>query len=77
VSDLGAIELSESNALGFQVTKGQTLAEAGGRPTVALIEHGGMGGQVLVLADLKLLGQGWSNGLRFWQNVADYARSRE
>jgi hypothetical protein len=77
VAGLRAFELSESNALGFLVAEGQVLAEVGGRPAVAVIEHGEVGGQVLALADLKLLGQGWANGPRFWQDLAAYARDRQ
>ena len=45
---------------------------------MGLIERGDAGGQVLALADAGLLGadSGTRPGLRFLQNLAQYARSR-
>jgi hypothetical protein len=45
---------------------------------VALLDHGDAGGQVLVLADVGILGSagGEPQNLTFWRNLAEYARSR-
>jgi hypothetical protein len=73
VSDL---ELIEGNGLPFTLAEGQVLAQAGGEPVVALVDYGDAGGQVLVLADLGILGnRAEAHNLIFWGNLARYARS--
>jgi hypothetical protein len=54
------------------------LAQADGKPVIGLVEVGERGGQVLVLADVGLLGASWGDpvNLTFWLNLARYARSR-
>ncbi len=72
------LEMVSGNGVSFDLAEGQVLAQAGAEPVVGLVDYGDAGGQVLVLADLSLLGA--SNGhpanLAFWQNLARYARSR-
>jgi hypothetical protein len=75
------LALAEGNGLPFtlsQEVKAQTLAEVDGALAAALVEHGDAGGQVLVLADVGMLGAEWGPpvNLTFWQNLAQYARSR-
>jgi hypothetical protein len=76
---LSTLSLAADNGVAFEVDGGQILATVGQQPAVALLEVGQAGGEVLVLADLGLLG---SNGgpqldnLPFWQNLAGYARTR-
>jgi hypothetical protein len=71
------LELAPGNGVPFDVDGGvdaQVLALAGGEPVVALVDYGL--GQVLVLADLGILGADWGgpDNLPFWQNLARYAR---
>jgi len=58
----------------FRLEQGQVLARVAGQPAAALVAHGR--GEVLALADLGILGAGPGNppNLRFWQNLARYAR---
>lgn len=75
------LEMITDNGHPFTVSdtsKGQDLARAGGESVIRLVEHGDAGGQVLALADVGLLGNdgGAPQNLRFWQNLALYARSR-
>jgi hypothetical protein len=83
VEGLSSLELAEANGVPFSLTAGQVLAQAGGEPAVALVEYGERAGQVLVLADVGILGAGWLDAgwggpanLTFWQNLARYTRSR-
>jgi hypothetical protein len=66
------------NGLLFELGEGEVLAYQDGEPIVALIEHGGNGGQVLVLADVGLLGMGYGRqgNVAFWRNLGAYASSR-
>jgi len=45
---------------------------------ISLVEHGGSGGEVLVLGDIGLLGNGSDEptNLPFWMNLARYAETR-
>jgi hypothetical protein len=40
------------------------------------VDYGQSGGQVLALADVGILGAEWGTpaNLRFWQNLAEFAR---
>jgi hypothetical protein len=69
-----SLTLVRDNGIPFDVTDGQVLAQAGGKSVVALVDHGQ--GQVLVLADLSILGSEWGPpaNLQFWRNLAQYAR---
>jgi hypothetical protein len=72
-----SLELFEENGVPFTLAEGEVLARAGGEPVVALVDYGDAGGQVLVLADIGILGSsGEPHNLTFWQNLAQYARSR-
>jgi hypothetical protein len=73
VAGIRSVDLSEGNTLGTRLESGLVLAQAGGQPAMALVDYGNADGQVLVLADLRLLSQGWSGGVRFWKNLAGYA----
>jgi hypothetical protein len=81
VSDTSRLALGQDNGVPFVMSREverQVLASADGTPAVALVEYGGAGGQVLVLADVAILTSGWSEpqNLPFWQNLADFARAR-
>lgn len=71
---IGAIEMASGNGLHFSLTQGEVLARVEGEPVIALVEHGA--GEVLVLADVGILGAAWGPppNLVFWQNLAEYAR---
>jgi hypothetical protein len=76
-----SLDLSQDNGVPFDMaasTNSQVLAGAGGQPAVALLEYGQAGGQVLVLADLGILGSAFGppHNLPFWQNLAQFARER-
>ena len=68
------LKLIEGNGVPFRLEQGQVLARVAGQPAAALVAHGR--GEVLALADLGILGAGPGNppNLRFWQNLARYAR---
>ena len=68
------LKLIEGNGVPLGLQQGQVLARAGGQPAAALVPHGR--GQVLALADLGILGASSEKppNLRFWQNLARYAR---
>jgi hypothetical protein len=71
------LHLIVKNGVPFTLDGGQTLAQAEGQPVLALVDYGEAGGQVLVLADLGILGsRGEPHNLPFWRNLARYARSR-
>ena len=48
--------LDSDNGIPFTMQAGETLAQVNGRPAVGLVEYGEAGGQVLVLADVGILG---------------------
>jgi hypothetical protein len=69
-------ELAAETGVPFTATTGLTLAQApGGVTVVSLIEQGQ--GQVLVLADVGMFGTANEDpiNLRFWRNLAEYARN--
>ncbi len=73
-----ALELVEGNGVPFDVSAGQVLARSGGQPVGAVVAHGERGGQVLILADVGILGadnDGRGN-LAFWRNLGRLASSR-
>jgi hypothetical protein len=75
------LQFGEGNGVPFGVQEGlrsQVLAQDGSSPVVVLVDHGDAGGDVLILADVAILTAGWSDpvNLPFWQNLADYTRSR-
>ena len=78
VSGVAQLVLAGDNGVPFTFTGGSEVARVGLQPAAALLRPGGGAGEVLVLADLGILGAGASGpvNLRFWQNLARYARSR-
>ncbi|MBU1878770.1 MAG: hypothetical protein KJ734_07455, partial [Chloroflexi bacterium] len=75
VAGVDRFELIDGNGVPFDLTEGRILARAGEALVAALVDHGQ--GQVLVLADVGLLGAAGDPGnLSFWLNLAEYARSR-
>jgi hypothetical protein len=76
---LYSLEMGPGNGLPLSLPDGAlVLARAGGNAVLALLDYGGAGGQVLVLADVAMLTAGWSepHNLPFWQNLARYAAER-
>jgi hypothetical protein len=73
------LALLAGNAIPFTMQSGDTLAAVGEKPVVGLVDHGVAGGQVLVLADVGILGFAGSasegRNLAFMRNVAQYART--
>ena len=71
------LQMAPSNGVPFVMRAGQVLARTGSQAAVALVDSGSAGGQVLVLADLGMLGSsgGQPANLQFWRNLARYARS--
>jgi hypothetical protein len=78
VQGVSGLQMAPGNGVPFSVRSGQVLATAGAQAAVALVGSGSAGGQVLVLADLGILGSNAAEpaNLRFWSNLARYARSR-
>ncbi len=74
VEGISTLGLFEENGVPLTLAGGQVLAQADGEPVVALIDYGDAGGQVLALADMGILAS--VDNLTFWQNLAEYARSR-
>jgi len=76
IQGMAYLELAEDNAVPFTMSQGLVLAQADGAPAAALVDYGEAGGQVLVLADVGMLGANWGEpaNLSFWQNLADYSR---
>jgi hypothetical protein len=81
VAGVTRLELAADNGVPFSMSAGQTLAWAGGEAAIGLCDYGDAGGQVLVLADVGLLGAGWERRISgwggasntpFWQNLARY-----
>jgi hypothetical protein len=72
------LRLAENNGVPMDLNAGLVLAQTDGRPAAAWIEWGDSGGQVLVLADVGILGTdlGEPQNLFFWQNLARHARAR-
>jgi hypothetical protein len=68
------LRLASGNGVPFSITEGQVLATAGGN-AMALVSRGG--GEVLILADLGILGNsgGQPYNLTFWRNLARYAKA--
>jgi hypothetical protein len=80
VRGLRDISLAGSNGVLFSYERGETLADMQGHPVMALVPYGDAGGEVLVMADLGVLGAGWGeemiHNLQLWLNLAEYARDR-
>jgi len=79
VAGVSTLDLANNNGVPFELPGGagdEVLAQAGGAPVVALVDYGSQGGQVLVLADVGLLGAEWGPpaNMTFWRNLAQYAR---
>jgi hypothetical protein len=78
--DLAGANVPLGNGVPFSLEHGgQVLAAVQGEPLMALLDHGDAHGQVLILADVGILGAGWGEptNLRYWQNLARYAAGRE
>ena len=71
-----ASNTTTNNGVRFTAAGSQELARSGAHPAVSLVAA--ESGEVLVLADLGMLGApgGEAPNLRFWQNLASYVRSR-
>ena len=78
VEGISYLEFIQDNGIPFTMQQGQTLAWLAGKAVIGLVDYGDASGQVLALADVGLLGndRGMPHNLRFWQNLAHYARSR-
>ncbi len=74
VDGVNVLELAGGNGVPFSLTDGDVLARADGEAAVALVQYGQ--GQVLVLADVGILGATWGPpaNVDFWRNLARYAR---
>jgi hypothetical protein len=75
-----SLALIQNNGIPFTMQAGETLAQANGRPAVGMVEYGEAGGQVLVLADVGILGFAGpeppeEDNLVFLRNLARYARA--
>jgi hypothetical protein len=77
VEGVETLELAGTNGVPFSLTRGQVLAQADGEVVAALVDHGQGGGQVLILADVGILGhdEGEPTNLSFWRNLARCAQS--
>ena len=79
MKDQWSLALLAGNAIPFTMQSGDTLAAVGEKPVVGLVDHGAAGGQVLVLADVGILGFAGSapegKNLSFVRNLAKYART--
>jgi hypothetical protein len=79
VERVSYVEQTPENGVPFKMEGGLILARQGAHTAIGLLDYGDAGGQVLVLADVGMLGNGGlgtPDNLRFWQNLAQYARSR-
>ena len=81
IEDQASLILVQNNGIPFTMRTGETLARANGRPAVGLIEYGEAGGQVLILADIGILGFAGpeppaEDNLVFLRNLARYARDQ-
>ncbi|MBN1136639.1 MAG: M28 family peptidase [Anaerolineae bacterium] len=76
------LAIARNNGVRFGLVEGaqfEIVAETGGQTVVALVRYGDAGGEVLVLADLSILGSSGEPtlaNLPFWRNLAGYARNR-
>jgi len=75
------LAMATGNGVRFSLSAAgsEVLAEAGGYPAAALVRYGEAGGEVVVLADLGMLGSAGEpklTNLPLWRNLAAYARSR-
>jgi hypothetical protein len=73
------LEIMEGNAIPFTMKTGESLAKSNGQTVVGLVHYGDRGGEVIILADLGIMyfaKMGTPYNQPFWQNLADYARSR-
>jgi hypothetical protein len=78
IDGLGGVKIIADNAVPFSLRSGTVLAGKDDLSLLALIPYGGSTGEILVLADLGMLGsdtEGPAN-LAFWRNLVDYLRSR-
>ena len=82
VQGVTQLSMAPANGVRFSLIEGtqfEVLAETGGQIVMALVEYGDAGGEVLVLADVGILGSSGEPtlaNLPFWQNLAGYARTR-
>ncbi len=81
VADQRQLTMIEDNGIPFTMQNGETLAAVRGTPAAGLVDYGEAGGQVVVLADVGMLGyagfeQPPVDNLRFWRNLAQYVRDR-
>jgi hypothetical protein len=74
IQGVATIRMVEGNGHRFTVESGQVLAVVGSSPAAAIAPHGA--GEVLVLADLGMLGASEDPpaNRHFWANLAAYAR---
>jgi Zn-dependent M28 family amino/carboxypeptidase len=78
--DTAGLIMIPGNGVHFTMTDGQVLAKADGQPAAGLIDYGTAGGQVLVLADVGMLGLAQlvapeTDNLGFLRHLAAYARN--
>ncbi len=81
VRGVSRLATAKANGVRFSLTaaESEVLAEAEGSPAAALVRYGDAGGEVLVLADVGILGSTGEptlTNLPFWRNLAEYARTR-
>ena len=78
IAGVTRLTLATNNGIPFTHTGGTDLARIGFTPAATLLRPGGGAGEVLALGDLGILGAGADGpvNLRFWQNLARYARAR-
>jgi hypothetical protein len=78
VAGVASLALAAGNSVPFIFTGGESIAHVGAQNVAALLRPGGGPGEVLVLADLGILGAGADGpaNLTFWRNLAAYARDR-
>jgi hypothetical protein len=76
VRGMSSLALVEGNGVPFVAPGAQLLARAGSWPAASLLSRGN--GEVLVLADLGILGAppGQAPNLALWRNLARYVRTR-
>jgi hypothetical protein len=76
VAGVSSLLLANGNGVRFTVSGAEELARTDAHSAMALIAVGS--GEVLVLADLGILGApgGEAPNLQFWQNLAEYVRNR-
>ena len=78
---LSGLRLIANNGLPISLQAGETLAELGGQAALGLVDYGGAGGEVLILADLGSLDlydfrHHERDNFAFLRNLARYARDR-